>query len=82
VNDQLKDSRGWWILEVLWPIKVRILHKNREDWVKKVRLNLGRYRPIRESEPRMHWTVQHRRDAGKYDLRVRSDKNTNWVEAV
>ncbi|KAF2663782.1 hypothetical protein BT63DRAFT_444260 [Microthyrium microscopicum] len=80
-NDQLKIAHGWWVLE-FWPIKVRILAQDGETWVKKVRWNLGRYRPIRESEPNVHWTVNHMIAEGKYKIRCRGDKNVVWNEVA
>jgi hypothetical protein len=79
VNDQLKLAKGWWVLEY-WPVKIRVLKKADDDevWEKKVRLNLGRYRAVRELEPKMHWTVQRMIDEGKYTLRSRCHKNTSW----
>jgi hypothetical protein len=74
-HDQLVDAKSWWILE-LWPVKIRVLSGDKEGWEKRVRLNLGRYRAIRQSEPNMHWTVQKRIDDGKYTLRVRQTKGT------
>jgi hypothetical protein len=81
INDQLVDAKGWWVLE-FWPVKVRVVAKGGEGWEKKVRTNLGRYRAVRESEPKMHWTVRHMMDEGKYNLRARVDHTTNWVEHV
>ncbi|KAI1298085.1 hypothetical protein F5Y03DRAFT_368693 [Xylaria venustula] len=80
-NDQLKQARGWWILE-LWPVKIRVLSKDKEGWEKKVRLNLGRYRGIRNSRPNMHWTVQKMIDEGKYELKTRQTNGTKWHEIV
>jgi hypothetical protein len=81
VNDQLKDAKGWWILE-FWPVKIRVLAKDGEGWEKKVRVNLGRHRAVRENEPKMHWTVAHMIDNGKYTLKARCDKSTTWEEVA
>jgi hypothetical protein len=81
INDQLVDAKGWWVLE-FWPIKVRVVAKGGEGWEKKVSLNLGRYRAAREAEPKLHWTVRHMMDEGKYTMRARSDKTTTWVEHI
>ena len=77
VNDQLVQARGWWILE-FWPVKIRILSRNGEGWEKKVRMNMGRYRAIRETEPNMHWTVRRMMEDGKYNVKGRVDRNTVW----
>jgi hypothetical protein len=81
LNDQLVDAKGWWLLEV-WPVKVRALAKDGEGWEKKVRVNMGRYRAIRETEPKMHWTVGHMIAKGNYTLKARAHKKTRWVEVV
>ncbi|KAF2967015.1 hypothetical protein GQX73_g6531 [Xylaria multiplex] len=80
-NDQLKIARGWWILEV-WPVKIRVLSKDRESWEKRVRFNLGRRRGIRNRQPNMHWTVQKMIDEGKYTLKTRQTNGTKWREIV
>lgn len=78
VNDQLEQAKGWWILE-FWPIKIRILAKTSDEWEKKIRWNLGRYRAVRESEPNLHWTVQHMVDEGKYEVKGRVQGGTIWT---
>ena len=80
INDQLKQAKGWWILE-FWPVKLHVLTKS-EQWKKVVGMNLGRYRPIRETEPQMHWTVQMRMDDKAYKIRNRVDKNVLWQVAT
>ncbi|KAF2430023.1 hypothetical protein EJ08DRAFT_258111 [Tothia fuscella] len=82
VHDQLNEAKSWWILELFWPVKVRVLAKGGEGWEKKVRFNMGRHRAVREGEPKMHWTVKHMSDAGEYRLRARFDKTTTWQEVV
>jgi hypothetical protein len=77
LNDQLEQAKGWWALE-LWPVKVRVLASDGEGWVKKVRCNLGRYRAIREQEPKMHWTVHRRIKEGKYVLKGRASDKAVW----
>lgn len=77
INDQLKDAKGWWILE-MWPVKVRVQKKDSDEWKKVVRLNLGRFRAIREMEPKMHWTVECRMKEKGYKIRNRVDKNCVW----
>ncbi|KAI0192842.1 hypothetical protein F4808DRAFT_442666 [Astrocystis sublimbata] len=80
-NDMLKIARGWWILE-LWPVKIRVLSSDKEGWEKRVRINLGRHRGIRHSEPKMHWTVQKMIDEEQYELKVRQTNGTKWHQAV
>ncbi|KAI0542817.1 hypothetical protein GGR58DRAFT_452087 [Xylaria digitata] len=80
-NDQLKIARGWWILEI-WPVKIRVLSKDKESWEKRVRFNLGRHRGIRNRQPNMHWTVQKMIDEGKYTLKTRQTNGTKWREVV
>ncbi|KAI9661608.1 MAG: hypothetical protein M1821_008846 [Bathelium mastoideum] len=77
INDQLVQAKGWWILE-FWPIKVRILAPDGEGWEKRVRMNMGRYRAIRQIEPHMHWTVKHMVDQGQYVVRGRVERNVSW----
>jgi hypothetical protein len=77
VNDMLKIAKGWWILE-LWPVKIRVLCSGGEGWEKKVRMNMGRYRAIRESNPKMHWTVERMVEDGKYTVKGRTERNTSW----
>lgn len=77
VNDQLKQAKTWWILEFL-PVKMRVLARSGEGWEKRVRCNMGRYRAIRETDPKMHWTVQQMVDEGKYTIKGRVDRNTVW----
>jgi len=59
-----------------------VLAKDGIGWEKKVRMNLGRYRAIRESEPKMHWTVQHMIDEKEYTIKARMDKKTQWRVVV
>jgi hypothetical protein len=77
VNDQLALAKGWWVLE-FWPVKMRVLARSGVEWEKKVRCNLGRYRAVRETEPKMHWTVQHMVEEGKYTIRGRQHRETIW----
>lgn len=76
-HDQLVEAKGWWILEV-WPIKVRIQHKTSGTWIKKVGVNLGRFRAVEDTEPNLHWTVELRRQVTDYKIRVRKDRNAEW----
>ncbi|KAK3676610.1 hypothetical protein LTR78_003384 [Recurvomyces mirabilis] len=77
VHDQLKDAKGWWILEY-WPIKVRVQPKDSEEWIKKVSFNLGRYRPVQDLAPNLHWTVEQRMRVLGYKTRVRVDHKGKW----
>jgi len=81
INDQLAIAKSWWILE-LWPIKMRVLRKRPERWEKVFGLNMGRWRPIREREPSMHWTVQTRMKETGYRIRNLTDGETFWGVAV
>jgi hypothetical protein len=77
INDQLAVAKSWWILE-FWPVKMRVLARNGIEWEKKVRCNMGRYRAVRETEPKLHWTVQHMVDEGKYTIKGRVNRETIW----
>jgi len=81
INDQLVQAKGWWVLEA-WPVKVRVQKKNTDAWEKVVRMNLGRYRAIREIEPAMHWTVELRMREDGYQVRNRVDKDAIWQIAA
>jgi hypothetical protein len=77
INDQLGQAKIWWVLE-FWPIKLWVLATSGVEWVKKLRFNLGRYRAVRETDPKMHWTVQHMIDEGKYKIKTRVHPDTTW----
>ncbi|KAL3426797.1 sporulation associated protein [Phlyctema vagabunda] len=77
INDQLEIAKAWWVLE-FWPVKVRIQKKGSSEWEKVVRLNMGRFRAIREIEPKMHWSVQARMTEKRYEMRNRVDTNAIW----
>lgn len=77
IKDQLELAKSWWVLEI-WPIKVRIQPKDSDTWVKKVRMNLGRYRCAQEHAPNVHWTVEERMRAKGYEIKTRKDKNASW----
>lgn len=76
INDMLIKAKGWWILE-LWPVKVKI-QKKAGGWEKRLAMNLGRYRPIQEIEPKMHWTVKLRLEKAGYKLRNDVAMNAVW----
>jgi uncharacterized protein (DUF2235 family) len=77
IHDQLIMAKTWWILE-FWPIKVRVQPPDSDTWIKKVAMNLGRYRPVQDEAPNMHWTVQQRMDTLGYKINARVDKRANW----
>lgn len=83
INDQLVVARGWWVLEC-WPVKVRVQKKGSGEWQKVVRMNMGRFRAVRELEPLMHWTVEKRLGEleGRYKIRNRVDRGATWVVSV
>jgi len=81
INDQLEQAKGWWALE-FWPVKVRVQKKDTEEWEKVVRMNMGRFRAVREVEPLMHWSVEKRIGEGEYKIRNVVDKNAAWRVAV
>jgi hypothetical protein len=81
INDQLVQAKGWWVLEA-WPVKVRVLAKGGAGWEKRVRMNMGRYRAVREKSPRIHWTVQHMIDEGKYKIRSRTEEDVVWEKSA
>jgi uncharacterized protein (DUF2235 family) len=81
INDQLELAKSWWFLE-FWPVKVRVQKKATEEWEKVVRLNLGRFRAIREEEPKMHWTVQMRMNDKAYKIKNRVGINSIWQVAT
>ncbi|PMD33119.1 hypothetical protein L207DRAFT_548212 [Hyaloscypha variabilis F] len=79
INDMLVIARPWWILEI-WPVSFQILKKEskgRERWEKIVGMNLGRWRAIKDPEPKMHWTVERRIAEKGYKIR-----NSLGTEAV
>ncbi|KAI5366442.1 Putative alpha/Beta hydrolase [Septoria linicola] len=81
VNDQLVDAKGWWVLE-LWPVKVRMQPKGQDKWIKKIRCNLGTYRAVQDATPNLHWTVKHRTETMKYEVKTRCDRNSEWRVVV
>lgn len=81
INDQLVLAKSWWILE-FWPVKVMMQKKATGEWEKVIRMNLGRFRPIFDEEPVMHWTVQMRISDKAYKLRNKVDANAIWQVAT
>ncbi|KAH7327504.1 hypothetical protein BKA65DRAFT_406389 [Rhexocercosporidium sp. MPI-PUGE-AT-0058] len=81
INDQLEQAKGWWVLE-FWPVKVRVQKKKTEEWEKVVRMNMGRFRAVREVEPLLHWSVERRIAEGEYKIRNVVDKNAVWRVVV
>lgn len=81
IKDQLELARTWWILEVT-PIKVRVQPKNSDVWVKKIRPNLGRYRPVQGQRPVLHWTVEERMRSAGYKMKARIERGAEWQIVV
>jgi hypothetical protein len=81
INDILEKTKLWWILEI-WPVKVRLQRKDNDEWIKKVRMNLGRYRGIPDEEPNLHWTVRQRMDDMGYQIKARIGRNAVWRTVV
>lgn len=77
INDMLEIAKGWWVLEA-WPVKVRLFDSKKDHWRKAVRMNLGRYRAVREHDPKMHWTVEARIEERAYKLKNRVDTDAVW----
>lgn len=80
INDQLKVSWPWWILEIL-PIKYRVKTGDGLGWKKKVGPNRGRHRTIRDVNPNVHWTVMEREKAAKYKIKCPTDGDVQWSVA-
>jgi hypothetical protein len=76
VNDMLVQAKGWWALE-LWPVTVKV-QKKAGEWEKKMAMNLGRYRPVQETEPKMHWTVKLRAERAGYRVKNDIAKDALW----
>ncbi|TQS38748.1 hypothetical protein Golomagni_00740 [Golovinomyces magnicellulatus] len=81
INDQLKLAKGWWLLE-MWPVKIRRQKKDCDEWEKVVRFNLGSFRAIRETEPKMHWTVEQRMLDKGYKIEARVHRQAHWKVVV
>lgn len=80
INDMLVIARPWWILEV-WPVSFQVLKKDskgRERWEKFVGMNLGRWRAIKDPEPKMHWTVERRIAEKGYKIRNSLGREAVW----
>lgn len=78
INDQLAVAKSWWVLECM-PIKARVQDEQDGDtWRKKVVMNKGMYRPVREMEPRMHWTVEQRMKERGYEVKTRVSPSAKW----
>ncbi|KAK0529982.1 hypothetical protein OC834_002949 [Tilletia horrida] len=76
INDQLKLTKIWWILEI-YPVKLFRPTKD-GNWKTVTGLNLGGRRVIRNEEPAMHWTVQRRMEFKGYKIRNVCDDETHW----
>ncbi|KAI7694561.1 hypothetical protein KC322_g10347 [Hortaea werneckii] len=78
INDQLAVAKSWWVLEC-WPIKARVqLEEDPNQWEKRLVMNKGRYRPVQDAEPEMHWTVQQRGEEMGYRPQVRMGPAAKW----
>jgi len=77
VNDQLEISKSWWILEC-WPIQLRLQPNSTDEWITKTGINRGRFRPVQELAPNIHWTVKQRMETKDYKMRARFDRNSTW----
>lgn len=78
INDQLAVAKSWWVLECM-PIKARVQDEQDKDvWLKKVVMNKGMYRPVRDPDPRMHWTVQQRMKEMGYEIKTRVGPSAEW----
>jgi uncharacterized protein (DUF2235 family) len=77
MNDQLVQSRGWWLSE-FWPVKIRVQCLRSDDWKKQLTMNLGRYRAVQDVEPMMHWTVKQRMEEMGYRVKNRCDRRAVW----
>ena len=76
LNDELVKSPRWWILEVL-PVEIQI--PIAPGQVRSTTgMNLGRYRAVDETEPRVHWTVMHRAQHTAYKIRINAAAQTKW----
>lgn len=76
INDELVNSKGWWILEMI-PVKYRVKEKD-GTWRKKVGMNMGRYRSVRDSRPKMHWTVLQRQQLLGYQIKCDTNDDVIW----
>ncbi|RFU34696.1 hypothetical protein B7463_g1610, partial [Scytalidium lignicola] len=76
INDQLEVAKGWWVLE-FWPVKLHI-QKKPGVWEKVVGFNRGRYRSVRQANPKIHWTVQMRMSDTAYKIRNKVDTRAVW----
>jgi hypothetical protein len=80
INDMLVIARPWWILEI-FPVSFQVLKKDskgRERWEKFVGMNLGRWRAIKDPEPKMHWTVERRIAEKGYKIRNSTGGGAVW----
>lgn len=77
INDQLKVSWPWWILEFI-PVKYRIKSRDGLGWQKKTGANRGRHRAIRDATPNLHWTVVEREKVQNYQIKCLTDNGVQW----
>lgn len=81
MNDQLAVAPSWWILEYL-PVEVKLQNAERNAWTTAWAMNMGMFRPVQESDPHLHWTVQERMDREGYQVRVRTNRDVEWRVVV
>ncbi|KAI6161304.1 hypothetical protein EDD17DRAFT_1759355 [Pisolithus thermaeus] len=83
--DRLKFAPFWWILEVLPQVRYYLREKDHQR-AKGIKVNMGRGRRVPKREPpRVHRTVQIRKNAkslqeGKYVPRARMTVEPVWVD--
>lgn len=82
INDQLVDAYWSWALLEFWPVKVKTQDPYTGVWKKSIRPNLSRYRPVREKEPLLHWTVKQRMESLGYQMKVRTGREVGWRVVV
>ena len=49
-----------------------------DQWLKKVVMNKGMYRPVRDPQPRLHWTVRQRMKEMEYEVKTRVGPSAEW----
>jgi len=68
VWDELKRSKGWYILEIL-PMRQWVLSKE-GGWRTRMRPNMGRYRVILDQTSKFHRSVKIRMNEMGYEIRA------------
>lgn len=80
VNDQLVQAPTWWILEAI-PVEYKVPTAPGKFYTR-LGMNLGRYRGVEDSQPNLHWTVQHRVQHMGYKIEARTAPHTPWRVVV